>query len=165
MTIEYVKNSVDEFVCQHKNCAFKTLNQNTMCYHMKRHMKDFKFNCKECDMGFIQKSAFLHHMAAKHPNTKEVSLDDKEKIVNPYNNKVFGCVCCDHKARTKANALVHYARLHSDGWIPAYNKEKPECPHCNKNIDSVASYLYHCTGCIPASKLHRDNISRIIESV
>lgn len=165
MTISYVKNDAEEFVCQQKDCGFRTMNQNTMCYHMKRHNKDFKFNCKECDMGFIQKSAFLHHMAAKHPDTKEIALDDNEKIKNPYTDKVFNCVCCDHKARTKANALVHYARLHSEGWIPSYNKDNPECSHCKKNIDSVASYLYHCTGCIPATKLHRDNISRIIESV
>jgi len=164
MTIEYVKNGSDEFVCQHKDCGFKTVNQNTMCYHMKRHLKAFKFNCKECEMGFIQKSAFLHHMAAKHPQTREVTIDGEEKIVNPYSNTMYCCSCCDHKSRTKANALVHYARLHAEGWIPAYNKEKPCCPNCDKHIDSVASYLYHCTGCIPTTKIHRDNISRIIDN-
>lgn len=165
MTIEYVKNDAGEFVCQHKGCGKVTKLQNTMCYHVKRHMNDFKFNCKDCSMGFIQKSAYLHHMAAKHPDIKDVCLDDNEKIKNPYTDKVYKCGICEHSARTKANALVHYARLHAEGWIPAFNKEKPECSHCKKEISSVASYLYHCTGCIPATRIHRDNISRIMESV
>jgi len=128
-------------------------------------MKDFKFNCKDCDMGFIQKSAYLHHMAAKHPEIKDVCLDSDEKVKNPYADKVYKCGICNHGARTKANALVHYARLHSEGWIPPFNKEKPACLHCNKEMSSVASYLYHCTGCIPATRVHRENISRIMESV
>lgn len=164
MTIEYVKNDAGEFVCQHKGCDKVTKQQNTMCYHVKRHMKDFKFNCKECTMGFIQKSAYYHHMAAKHPDVKELPGDDNEKIKNPYADKVYTCPLCPYTAKTKANAVVHYARLHSEGWIPAFDKEKPGCPQCAKEISSVASYLYHCTGCIPATRVHRDNISRIMES-
>ena len=114
-------------------------------------------------MGFIQKSAYYHHMAAKHPDIKEVDVDDS-KVKNPYTDKVYKCSQCTYTGLTKANAVVHYARIHSEGWIPPYDKEKPECPNCKKEINSVASYLYHCTGCIPASRTHRDNISRIMEN-
>jgi hypothetical protein len=38
-------------------------------------------------------------------------------IVNPYAGITYKCPCCDHSTRTKANALVHYARLHAEGWI------------------------------------------------
>jgi len=168
MGIEYVKNKEEEFVCQHKGCTFVSKQQNTMCYHMKRHNSDFKFTCKETgcnNMGFIQKSAYLHHMAAKHPTLKEVTLGTDEKIVNPYLNKVYTCSVCNHTCRTKANALVHYARLHSSDWIPSFNKDSPDCPSCKKGFQSIASYLYHCTGCIPANKTHRDIISRMIDSV
>jgi protein-arginine kinase activator protein McsA len=64
--------------------------------------------------------------------------------------------------RTKANALVHYARLHSKDWIPAYNKDKG-CTHCKAKFSSVAAYLYHCTGCMPCNNTHRDMISRMID--
>jgi hypothetical protein len=168
MGIEYVKNDSDEFVCQHKGCHFTTKQQNTMCYHMKRHNGDYKFTCKEAgcnNMGFIQKSAYLHHMAAKHPLLKEISLNADEKIKNPYTDKVYTCAVCNHTCRTKANILVHYGRLHSEGWIPSYNKDSPDCPSCKKSFNSIASYLYHCTGCIPANKAHREIISRMIESV
>jgi hypothetical protein len=77
---------------------------------------------------------------------------------------VFKCPCCDHTTKTKANALVHYARLHAKDWIPSYNKEAG-CTHCKKTFGSIAAYLYHCTGCIPANKTHRDAVSRIMESV
>lgn len=167
MGIEYVKDANGHFVCQHKDCKFTTDKQNTMCYHVKRHNADFKFTCKEsgCNMGFIQKSGYLHHMAAKHPNVTEICLGGDEKIKNIYADKQYTCTVCKHKCRTKANILVHYARLHAEGWIPTYSKENPSCTTCKKEFQSIASYLYHCTGCIPANKTHRDIISRIIESV
>jgi len=84
-------------------------------------------------------------------------------IVNPYAGITYKCPCCDHSTRTKANALVHYARLHAEGWIPSYDKAKG-CTHCAKTFSSIAAYLYHCTGCIPANKTHRAAISRMMES-
>ena len=170
MTMEYVKNNNGEFVCQEKGCGKCFARQNTMYYHMKRHQKDFTYSCEHCKKGFVQKSAFLHHMAAIHPETNEVQVvsNDKmidEKVVNPYAGVSFKCPVdgCAFDTRTKANALVHYARLHAKDWIPAFDKEKG-CSHCKKNFSSAAAYLYHCTGCIPANRNHRDMISRITVS-
>lgn len=189
MTIEYKKNEAGLFVCTHKGCTKTFSRQNTMYYHVKRHMNEFSFKCTECDKGFIQKSAFLHHMAAVHPGNDTVTIGQKEtsvrndivsedptdikdnkmvvdeeiKIKNPYEGQTFTCPCCSHETRTKANALVHYARLHAKDWIPTYNKDNG-CPHCKKTFGSIAAYLYHCTGCVPASKSHREAISRIMES-
>jgi hypothetical protein len=168
MTIEYVRNDNGEFVCQHKDCGKTFAKQNTMYYHVKRHcaldQKSFAHTCAECKMGFIQKSAFLHHMAAIHPNTIDVALtsDTKKTIKNPYIGLEFKCPCCEVTTRTKANALVHYARLHAKDWIPSYDKEKG-CSECDKKFSSIAAYLYHCTGCIPATKKHRVAIATITD--
>jgi hypothetical protein len=173
MTIEYAKNTEGLFVCQHKGCGVTKKNQNTMYYHMKRHMEKFDYTCKDCDKGFLQKSAYLHHMAAIHPETKTVCLatacptDNKiveVKVANPYCEQTFKCPCCDHSTRTKSNALVHYARLHAKDWIPAFDKAKG-CPQCQKTFESNAAYLYHCTACVPASKSHCAMITRITQNI
>lgn len=201
MTIDYVKNAAGHFVCQHKDCGRTFERQNTMYYHMKRHMGQFTYTCKECSKGFIQKSAFLHHLAAVHPEEKDIIkkketceqtedplpaesqeivdnaniIKENEKInkdktqaalpeKNPYAGISYKCPCCPHSTRTKANALVHYARLHAEGWIPTYDKEKG-CTQCAKTFGSIAAYLYHCTGCIPANKNHRAMIAKITETV
>ena len=177
MTIEYAKNAEGLFVCQHKGCGVTKKNQNTMYYHMKRHMEKFDYTCKDCDKGFLQKSAYLHHMAAIHPETKTVCLttaapkdgDNDNKIVeikvaNPYCEQVFKCPCCDHSTRTKSNALVHYARLHAKDWIPSFDKAKG-CPQCQKTFESNAAYLYHCTACVPANKSHCAMIARITKNI
>jgi hypothetical protein len=167
MTIEYVKNDNGEFVCQHKGCGKVFEKQNTMYYHVKRHMaqdeKCYAYECKDCAMGFIQKSAFLHHMAALHAEKKEIPIDadGKKTLKNPYVGQEFKCPCCDNTTRTKANALVHYARLHAKDWIPTYDKDKG-CTHCDKKFGSIAAYLYHCTGCVPANGKHRNLVQKII---
>lgn len=207
MPVEYTKNAEGHFVCSHEGCNKTFARQNTMYYHIKRHLNQFSYKCTECDKGFIQKSAFLHHMAAVHPGNDTVSIgmsdviESKQqrqqqqqpsdctdpvtitendcnrsnntieekaantdiKIKNPYDGQSFSCPCCDHKTKTKANALVHYARLHAKDWIPTYNKDAG-CTHCKKQFSSIAAYLYHCTGCVPANKTHRDAVSRIMES-
>jgi hypothetical protein len=145
MTIEYVRNQEGHFVCPHKGCGKVCEKQNTMYYHVKRHMalteKSFAY---ESDITDIQMKA-----------------DDKKTIKNPYVGQEFKCPCCDNTTRTKANALVHYARLHAKDWIPSYDKEKG-CTQCDKKFGSIAAYLYHCTGCIPATKKHRTFVGQII---
>jgi hypothetical protein len=201
MPIEYTRNNDGHFVCTFKDCNKIYDRQNTMYYHIMRHRKQFAYNCQECEKGFIQKSAFLHHMAAIHPGNKEIVIPNKEKagatkcsgnnetdcsnatkdnvrisqntietddknvtrINNPYDGRVFTCPCCKHETKTKANALVHYARIHAKDWIPTYNKETG-CTHCKEKFNSIAAYLYHCTGCIPANNNHRAMISRMIDN-
>lgn len=163
MTLEYIKNSDGKFVCSHKDCNKTFARQNTMYYHIKRHNKEFAFTCKECDKGFLQKSAYLQHMASLHTEEKEVEING-EKVSNPYNGVIYKCPCCTYEARTKANSLIHYARIHAEGWIPSYTKDNSSCIECKKGFSSIAAYLYHCTGCIPTNKHHRDMISRIIDN-
>ena len=126
MTLDYIRNDKGDFVCGHKDCGKVFSKQNTMFYHLKRHANDFAYNCATCNKGFLQKSAYLQHMASLHTETKEVDVNG-EKLLNPYNGVTYNCPCCDYKGRTKANSLIHYARLHADDWIPAYSKENKDC--------------------------------------
>ena len=164
--MEYVKNNNNEFVCQHKDCNKVFKRQNTMYYHMKRHLQIFTYECKDCAKGFIQKSAYLHHIAAVHPTNNDIcsNKEECEEEKNPYSNISFKCPSadCGHTTRTKANMIIHYARLHGKDWITSYDKESG-CGQCKKKFSSVAAYLYHATGCIPASKTHRDMMALITE--
>jgi hypothetical protein len=138
----YIRDESGAFVCPH--CDKKCDKQNTMYYHIKKnHQQDFKFVCEHCPDGkFVQKSAYLQHIATNHPECA-----DEE--ANPYASVSFSCPHegCDHSAKTKANIVVHFARSHCKDWIPAYSK-KDCCKGCEKEFASSTAYLYHAVGCI-----------------
>lgn len=112
----------------------------------KNHEQDFKFECKHCtkDLKFVQKSAYLQHLAVCHP---EVCEEIPE--ANPYAGASWCCSHpdCDHSAKTKANILVHFARTHCKDWIPTFTKEAP-CKGCDKTFASSTAYFYHTISCI-----------------
>lgn len=141
-SIKYVKNEAGHFQCPH--CEKTCEKQNTMYYHIKKnHTNDYKFVCNHCEgdaRNFIQKSAYLQHMAIAHPDV-EIEED------NPYAGKEFNCPSCDHTAKTKANIVVHFARTHCKEWIPAFTKEC-KCTGCQKDFKSSTAYLYHAVSCI-----------------
>lgn len=134
----------NKFQCKH--CEKKTVNQNTMYYHVQtKHIQDFKFVCAHCtDKKFVQKSAYLQHMAQVH---SEIA----EKEENPYAGVSYTCSHpgCEQVAKTKANILVHFARTHCKSWISTYSKET-SCKCCDKTFGSSTAYFYHVVTSIQA---------------
>lgn len=159
MASKYIKNADGHFVCP--DCAKVTKNQNTMYYHIKKnHTNDLPFQCKKCtdEPRFLQKSAYLHHMATIH--AEEPTPETGEE--NPYAGVKVTCPSCDHSTHTKANMLIHYARVHCKDWIPTFTKTSA-CKGCEKTFGSSSAYLYHSIGCLidSASEDHKSIISRI----
>ncbi len=141
-TIQYIRTENGHFQCPH--CDKICEKQNTMYYHVKtKHLADFKYTCSVCSHGFVQKSTYEKHMAAKHP--EEASKDEKSK--NRYVGVTRKCPGCDHENSTKANLIVHFARHHCKDWIPAYTKNM-SCKGCDKVFPSSTAYLYHAVSCI-----------------
>ena len=143
---KYIKNAAGHYACPH--CDKVTEKQNTMYYHIKKnHDNNLPFECKHCEAHpkFLQKSAFLHHMATMH-----VDAPNPEGEENPYAGIEFACPTCDHKTHTKANMLVHYARTHCKDWVPAFAK-KTSCTGCSKEFASSTAYYYHSTVCFKES--------------
>jgi len=160
---KYIRNADGHFVCPH--CGEIKEKQNTMYYHIKKnHDEDLPFVCKKCDDSprFLQKTAYLHHLAAIHP---ECPTEDNE--VNPYAGVEYACpfTGCSHKTHTKANTLIHFARNHSKSWIPSFSKDDGgKCSGCAKDFASSSAYLYHSVTCLrnSAPADHSRMLSKII---
>ncbi len=133
----YTKLESGVFQC--KYCDKQSAKQNTMYYHVQtKHVQDYKFTCAHCtDKKFVQKSAYLQHMAQAHPT-------DAAEEANPYVGVSFACTHpgCAATAKTKANMLVHFARSHCKEWIPAFAKGTA-CKCCEKVFASSTAYFYH----------------------
>jgi hypothetical protein len=136
---------LDSGVFQCCFCDKQCAKQNTMYYHVQsKHLQEFKYSCTHCEgKQFVQKSAYLQHMAINHPTV--TAVDE-----NPYMGVTFACTDpgCDQTFKTKANMLVHFARSHCQAWIPAYNKGIC-CKGCSKEQKSSTAYFYHALTCIP----------------
>ena len=154
---KYIRNEAGHFVCP--DCDKITVKQNTMYYHIKKHhANDLPFECTRCAAHprFLQKSAFLHHMATLHAESPDVAGEK-----NPYAGIEYTCPTCEHTAHTKANMIIHYVRAHCRDWIPAYDK-KVCCSHCAKGYASSSAYYYHAAACFrETSGAHADALSRI----
>jgi hypothetical protein len=158
-TTKYIKNEAGHYVCPH--CDKVTEKQNTMYYHIKKnHAADLPFECTKCEdcPKFLQKTTYLHHLATIHPE----DATPAKGVANPYAGVTVHCPSCDHNTHTKANMLIHFARVHCKEWIPAYTKSTP-CTHCMKTFGSSSAYLYHAISCLSylAPKEHMDLAARI----
>jgi hypothetical protein len=142
----YVRDDSGIFHCQY--CPKTSVKQNTMYYHVQtKHIQEYRFTCEHCDnKKFVQKCAYLQHMANAHPEHAAKTADGME---NPYVSASFTCLSpdCKHTAKTKANMIVHFARTHCKDWIPAFAKDTP-CKGCEKVFASSTAYLYHSVQCI-----------------
>jgi hypothetical protein len=144
-TTNYIRDEQGNFQCPF--CEKKSEKQNTMYYHIKKnHHQDYKYICPHCPgeaRKFVQRSAYLQHLANGHP-------DEAAPTNNPYIGVSYSCPCCEHTAKTKANILIHYARTHCKDWIPPFTKGM-NCKSCDKQFASSTAYLYHAVQCIPPS--------------
>lgn len=149
----YSKLATGEFQC--KYCDKRSAKQNTMYYHVQtKHIQDFKYVCPHCpEKKFVQKGSYLQHIAQAHPEDAEEE--------NPYVGVSYECHFpgCNQSAKTKANALVHFARTHCKEWIPAYTKDTA-CK-CEKQFSSSTAYFYHAVTCIPAPGAFADMVAKM----
>ena len=136
-TTKYVRNNAGQYTCPH--CDKVTDRQNTMYYHIKKHLGNLDYPCTVpgCTKAFIQKGALQQHVAQAHP-----AVVDTE---NPYANQIHTCTepGCKHTCRMKANLQIHMARKHSP-WIPIYSGT---CVGCVRPFASATAYYYHAWTC------------------
>ncbi len=132
----YLRNAAGEFVCP--DCGVTKARQNTMFYHMKKHAGDLTHVCNICSKGFIQKSGLQQHMIQAHPEAAAAAGCDVTEIA---------CPCCDHTCKMKSNLMIHIARKHGSGWVPAISCSGGACKCCDKEFSSATAYYYHAVTC------------------
>ena len=148
MTIKYFKNEDGEFVCP--ECGAIKHRQNSMHYHMKKHLEELTYTCKSCNKGFLQKQTLDLHMRSKHPELIKEAENEEKKYVCPFED-------CDFKALTKGNCIIHCLRVHFQDEIKSImnidNETKTiTCNECDKEFSSSSSFYYHCKDCVKLDK-------------
>jgi len=139
----YVRESPTAFRCTHCNVVKRR--QNTMIYHVKTdHLHVVNFTCSHCEPArtFVQKCSYLQHLASVHPENPHPSATEQ----NPYATVSFKCPQCEYTASLKGNVVTHFARVHSNTWIPTYVRSEA-CTGCTKVHNSPGSYYYHAATC------------------
>lgn len=152
MTIRYIKNDDGNFVCQH--CGAIKTRQNSMHYHIKKHMEELDHICKICNKAFLQKQTLDLHIRSKHPESikSDKNNDDEKKFQCPFEN-------CTFKALTKGNCIIHSLRTHFQDEIKEIMTVKNDtksisCNECNKEFFSSSAFYYHCKSCISLPNNH-----------
>lgn len=141
MTLTYIKNNLGEFVCP--QCSITMKRQNSMHYHMKKHLEEMDHVCKTCKKGFLQKQTLDLHIRSKHP---ELLKEKVRKYVCPIDN-------CTFAALTKGNCIIHCLRVHYQEEMKEYmevdEKAKTiDCTRCDTTFSSSCSFYYHCKKCM-----------------
>jgi len=145
MTLSYVKNADGHFVCPECNIVMKR--QNTMHYHMKKHVEERNHICKACKKGFLQKQTLDLHVRSKHP---ELRSDDAKVFRCPFDG-------CDFHALTKGNCIIHCLRIHFQEQLKERmqmqeGSKKIHCRGCEETFPSSCSFYYHCKNCMKVEK-------------
>jgi hypothetical protein len=158
MTIKYVRNEEGHFVCQICNDVKK--HQNSMHYHMKKHMEDLDYVCKVCKKGFLQKQTLEAHVKSKHPEMDNNNFRYKCSFDN-----------CKSTAQTKGNCMIHMVRIHFQVEVNEIlgNNENVGticCNKCMKTFNSGCSFYYHAKDCLDNTtekfnKLNRMDVIRL----
>ena len=141
MPYDYKKNDDGHYVCT--VCAEVKVNQNTMHYHMKKHMEELNHVCKVCKKGFLQKQTLDLHMKSKH---SELIKDSEKKFTCPFDG-------CEFAALTKGNCIIHCLRVHCQEEIKEIMETNQEtktisCTSCEKTFSSSCGFYYHAKGCL-----------------
>lgn len=147
----YPRDADGHYVCE--KCGFKPNatksfpkgNPATMHYHMKKHTKDFPYECLICKCGFAQKQTLQNHMKARHPD------HFKEK------DHMFKCPIegCGYESITKGNCVTHCARRHYYEVVENHleistsdSKKIYQCACCTKPFKSAPAYYHHILKCL-----------------
>jgi hypothetical protein len=140
--MKYIKNEEGLFVCP--TCGVTKKNQNTMHYHMKKHMDELPHVCKTCKKSFLQKQTLDLHIASRHPEVAQES----ENVVQ-YNG-------CSFTSFSKGNCKTHMLRIHFAEEIHNIMSKGENgcitCTNCYNDFKSHGSFYYHCIGCLSLSE-------------
>lgn len=144
-TLTYKRDAEGHYICE--KCGYRTpsTHQSTMHYHMKKHTKDFPYECLICKCGFAQKQTLLNHMKARHPE----QLKEKENMFKcPFKD-------CAFQSITKGNCLIHVARRHFSHAVENHLetttvgiKKTHHCICCTKDFKSPSAFYYHILKCL-----------------
>jgi hypothetical protein len=144
--MKYIKNDEGLFVCP--TCGVTKKNQNTMHYHMKKHMDELPHVCKTCKKSFLQKQTLDLHIASRHPEVAQES----ENIVQ-YSCPFDGC---GFTSFSKGNCRTHVLRIHFAEEISNIMSKGDNgcitCTNCYNDFKSHGSFYYHCVSCLSLSE-------------
>ena len=140
MMIKYFKNEDGHFVCP--DCGAIKEKQNSMHYHMKKHLEELNHVCKICKKAFLQKQTLDQHIRARHP---EINKEEK-KYACPFDD-------CEFTAFAKGNCVIHIIRVHfqeevKEIMITNEDNKTSTCDICSKEFNSLCSFYYHCKDCL-----------------
>jgi hypothetical protein len=141
MTLKYFKNENGDFVCP--ECHVVKKRQNSMHYHMKKHLEELDHVCKVCKKGFLQKQTLDLHVRSKHP---ELAKEEAKRFVCPFDE-------CEFTALTKGNCVIHCLRVHYQEEMKEIMQIDEEtkiivCTKCDTEFQSSCSFYYHCKKCM-----------------
>ena len=133
--IKYFKNENGHFVCP--TCGVIKEKQNSMHYHMKKHLEELNYVCKVCNKGFLQKQTLEQHVRVRHPDKNTT------KHACPFD--------CDFTANSKGNCIIHMIRIHFNEKIKDIMLKDAKtitCTNCITEFNSSGSFYYHCKDCL-----------------
>lgn len=141
MGIKYQRNANGDFVCQHCGKIVPGDKQNTMHYHLKKHMDDLPHACNICGKQFPFQQQLQIHIAARHGQ-------DTEKT------EIFECPVdgCNFSSHTWSNRRIHFLRKHCANEVSKI-KDENNCKVCNKTFNSSTAFYYHVAGCLNGSQI------------
>jgi hypothetical protein len=158
-TMKYTRNTEGHFVCP--ECGIVKARQNSMHYHMKKHMEERSHLCVICNKGFLQKQTLELHLRSKHPErarqltpkSSSSSSESDSSSSSSEEGKPYHCPFdhCDFKALTKGNCIIHCLRVHFQDEIRRVLRQEDKtfhCGQCNRNFQSASSFYYHCKACL-----------------
>jgi hypothetical protein len=161
MTIKYTRNIDGDFVCP--DCGIIKKRQNSMHYHMKKHLEELQYSCKLCNKGFLQKQTLDLHIRSKHPELIKTQKGNEEE-------KKFNCPFddCTFKALTKGNCIIHCLRIHFQDEMQEIMNQQLDtksiiCNKCNNEFNSSSSFYYHSKSCLTFNKM--DEKYKVFEKI
>jgi hypothetical protein len=145
--LTYIRTPQGTFICP--TCGVVKQRQNSMHYHMKKHLEDPSHNCEYCNKSFLQKQTLELHRRSKHA---EQLLED---TIRP----AFSCPFqgCDFQSHTKGNCVIHCLRVHFHEEITPHlqllhDRRVYSCLHCRNEYQSTTAFYYHIKNCITFDK-------------
>ena len=134
-------------------CAYRSLNKQTLTRHMKNHEGVVLETCHVCGRKFkdLKGHILRHHSSeANYGNIMvkcEICGKDMRKIAlythrrTMHMERKWACHLCSYKAQTNYNLKLHISKSH----LGVKELEKEQCPHCDVITTNLPHHLkiYH----------------------